>query len=36
MRAIFFIGSMRERIACVHHCSRDFAAQAGDAYSQNS
>jgi hypothetical protein len=36
IRAIFFIGSRRERMALVHHCSMNFAAQVGETYSQNS
>jgi hypothetical protein len=29
-RAIFFIGSMRERITCRHHSSRNFPAHVGE------
>ena len=36
MRAIFLIGSRRERGAFVHHWSMNFAAQAGETYSQKS
>jgi hypothetical protein len=33
--AIFFIGSMRERMTWSHQSSRNFAAQAGELYCQN-
>ena len=36
VRANFFTGSMRERIARLHQASRNFAAHAGDSYCQNS
>ena len=29
-KAIFFMGSMRERMVCRHQSSRNFAAQAGE------
>ena len=35
MRAIFFIGSIRERMVCRHHSSRNFPAQVGEVYSQS-
>ena len=35
IRAIFFMGSMRERNAVVHQASRNLPAQVGEAYSQN-
>jgi hypothetical protein len=36
MRAIFLFGSRRERRAFVHHWSMNFAAHAGETYSQKS
>jgi hypothetical protein len=33
--AIFFIGSMRERMDWRHHSSRNLPAQLGDSYSQS-
>jgi hypothetical protein len=34
-RAIFFMGSMRDRMVWRHHSSRNFPAQAGQLYSQS-
>lgn len=36
LRTGFCIGSRRERIALVHHCSMNFSAHTGETYSQNS
>ena len=30
MRATFFIASIRERMVCRHHSSRNFPAQVGE------
>src|ERR1041385_298726 len=34
-RAIFFMGSIRERMVCRHHSSRNLPAQEGELYSQS-
>ena len=34
-RAIFFMGSIRERMVWRHHSSRNLPAQAGELYSQS-
>jgi hypothetical protein len=35
VRAIFFIGSMRDRMVWLHQKSRNIPAQVGELYSQN-
>ena len=35
MEHLLTYGSMRERMACPHHSSRNLAAQVGELYSQN-